>query len=128
MAQEDLFTFCTIDYTPDFTAFAAQAAERIAFVREHPTLKDETGRDDYLFMTSIPWVTFTSFSHPGHLGPATSIPMIAWGKLSPAGRRRKMPLCIKVHHAVVDGIHLGRYFEGLQALFDEPILIFGADR
>ena len=123
MGQDDLFTFCSIEYTPEFTAFAARAAERIAYVRKNPTLRDEPGRDDYLFMTSIPWVSFTAFTHPGHLHPAKSIPMFAWGKLFAEGDHRKMPLCVQVHHAVVDGVHVGRFYEQLQEFLQQPELI-----
>ena len=125
MAQDDLFTFCTIEYSSDFPEFAARATERIAYVREHPTLKDEPGRDDYLFMTSIPWVSFTAFTHPGHLHPAKSIPMFAWGKLITEGDHQKMPLCVQVHHALVDGVHVGRFYEQLQEFLQQPELILG---
>jgi len=64
LADEDLFTFCTFDYLEDFSDFAARAAERIAYVQEHPTLEDEPVQDDLLFMTAIPWVSFTSVMHP----------------------------------------------------------------
>jgi chloramphenicol O-acetyltransferase type A len=127
MADGDAFTFCALDYGPDFPGFATQAAERIAYSRQHPSLKDEPGRDDFLFMTSIPWVSFTAFSHPGHMGAATSIPMMAWGKLFSDGGRQMMPLCIKVHHAVVDGVHVGRFYEKLQAILDQPAWMAGSD-
>ena len=35
LVDEDLFSFCTVDYVEDFLEFAASAAERIAFVKEH---------------------------------------------------------------------------------------------
>ena len=92
LSEEDLFSFCQIDYTEDFPAFAPPAARRIAYVKEHPTLKDEPGRDDLLFMSAIPWVSFTSFSHPGHLHPVNSIPRFAWGKYFEEGGGLKMPL------------------------------------
>jgi chloramphenicol O-acetyltransferase type A len=45
LTNEDLFSFCTIDYTEDFFLFAARAAEQIAYVQEHPTVKDDPGQD-----------------------------------------------------------------------------------
>jgi chloramphenicol O-acetyltransferase type A len=32
---------------------------------------------------------------------------------------------IEVHHALVDGVHVGRFAERLQALLDEPDRLLG---
>jgi len=64
LTDNDLFTFCHLEYEEDFASFAAGAAERIAYTKEKPTLKDNPERDDQLYMTAIPWVSFTSFMHP----------------------------------------------------------------
>jgi chloramphenicol O-acetyltransferase type A len=125
LAEGDLFSFCTIPYTPDFPGFAVRAAERIAHVRSHPILEDEPGQDDLLFMTSIPWVSFTSFMHPIHLHPIDSVPRLAWGKYFEEGERVKMPLSVQVHHALMDGLHVGRYYERVQDYLSQPQKLFG---
>lgn len=125
LAHDDLFTFCMIEYTEDFHDFAARAAERIAYVREHPTLKDDPGRDDLLFMTALPWVSFTAFAPPGHLHPAHSIPQFAWGKVFDEGKFAKIPINVQVHHALVDGVHVGRFYEKLEDYFHRPERILG---
>ena len=125
LGEDESFRFCTVEYNPDFPDFAGRSAERIAYVRQHLTLKDDPGRDDFLFMTAIPWVSFTSFTHPGHLNPADSIPLFAWGKRFEEDARIQMPLEITVHHAVVDGLHVGRFYEQIQAIFLQPELVFG---
>ena len=108
------FTFCSIPYHSDFPTFAAEAAERIAFRKQHPTLKDEHGRDDELYMTAIPWLSFTSFVHPvpGHGGD--SVPRFAWGKFFFRAGRRWMPLNVQAHHGLMDGIHAGWFYEHVQ--------------
>ena len=120
LRKEDLFTFCTFDYTEDFSLFAARAAEQIAYVKEHPTLEDEPGKDDLLFMTSIPWVSFTSAVHPVHLHPVDSVPRIAWGKFFKDGEILKMPLGVQAHHALMDGIHVGRFYTEVQDYLRHP--------
>jgi chloramphenicol O-acetyltransferase type A len=125
MADHDLFTFCTFDYTEDFSVFAAKAAEEIACVKENPTLEDEPGRDDLLFMTAIPWVSFTSFMHPLPLHPADSVPRFAWGKFFEEGERVKMPLSVQGHHALMDGLHVGRFYAEVQEYFDSPDSVLG---
>ena len=125
MADEDLFTFSTFEYVEDFSDFAARAADRIAYVQEHPTLGDEPGRDDLLFMTAIPWVSFTSVMHPMHLDPADSVPRIAWGKFFEDGELLKMPLGVQGHHALMDGIHIGRFYAKVQDYLQQPGVVLG---
>ncbi len=125
LADEELFSYCTFEYTEDFSMFAAHAAQQIAHVKENPTLEDEPGQDDLLFMTTIPWVTFTSFMHalPSH--PADSTPRIAWGKFFEEGEALKMPLNVQVHHALMDGLHVGRFYARVQDYLSEPDLVLG---
>ncbi len=125
LVAEDLFSFCTLDYIEDFSEFAARAAEKIAYVQENPTLEDEPGRDDLLFMTAIPWVSFTSVMHAMNLDPADSVPRFAWGKFFEEGNTLKMPLSVHKHHALVDGIHVGRFYAQVQDYFRDPASILG---
>jgi len=125
LTNEDLFSFCTFDYIENFSEFAAGAAERIAYMQEHPTVEDEPGQDDLLFMTAIPWVSFTSFMHPLHLHPADSVPRFAWGKFFEDGELLKMPLSVQGHHALMDGIHMGRFYAEVQDYLHHPGSVLG---
>ena len=89
-------------------------------VRSLVNLKDEPGRDDLLFVTSIPWVSFTNITHPISMHPVDSIPRISWGKYFEENGKTKLPLSVQAHHALVDGIHTGRYFELIQDMLDNP--------
>ena len=120
LVDEDLFSFCTIEYAEDFSVFAARAAEQIAYVQEHPTLEDEPGQDNLFYMTAIPWVSFTSFMHPLDLSPADSVPRFAWGKFFQDGEFLKMPLSVQAHHALMDGIHMGRFYAEVQDYLHHP--------
>jgi len=120
LAQGELFSFCTFEYVASFPLFATAAAETIAMRQEQPTLKDEPGRDDLLFLTAIPWVSFTSIMHPLHLHPVDSVPRISWGKFFQEGDTYKMPLSVQGHHALVDGVHGGRYYEAIQGYLNRP--------
>lgn len=122
---EDLFTFCFFDYVEDFPGFAASTAEKIAYVQEHPKLEDPPGEDALLYMTAIPWVSFTSFLHPLNLRPPDSIPRFAWGKFFEDGDRLKMPLGVQGHHALMDGIHVGEFYAEVQDYLDHPGVVLG---
>jgi chloramphenicol O-acetyltransferase type A len=125
LTNEDLFSFCTFEYAEDFSLFAARAAEQIAHVQEHPTVEDEPGQDDLLYMTAIPWVSFTSIMHPIDLNPADSVPRFAWGKFFEDGGALKMPLNVQVHHALMDGVHVGKFYAEVQNYLQQPEGVLG---
>jgi chloramphenicol O-acetyltransferase type A len=120
LLDNGLFGFCAIPYSDDFNEFLRKASTLIADAREHPTLTDEQDRDDLLFMTAIPWVSFTSFSHPMQLHPADSIPRFAWGKFFPEGRALKIPLSVQGHHALMDGLHMAKFYETVERYLADP--------
>ncbi len=125
LANEDLFSFCALDYVEEFSLFAARAAERMAYAKEHPTLKDEPGQDDLLFLSAMPWVSFTSVMHPSHFHPADSVPRLVWGKFFEDGALLKMPLNVQGHHALMDGIHIGRFYAEAQDYLCHPDSVLG---
>lgn len=125
LVENDLFSFCTIDYSPDFGEFSSRAQRVMASVKAHPTLQNPPGRDDLLFMTAIPWVSFTSFTHPMKQHPADCIPRFAWGKYFEDGKRIKMPLSVQGHHALMDGIHIAKYYGLMQEYLDHPEDVLG---
>ena len=123
LLEGDLFSFCMIEYTEKFSVFNARAAESMAYVRKHPTLADKPGQDDLLFMTPIPWVSFTSIMHPLPSRPADSVPRLAWGKRLEDGTRLKMPLGVQGHHALMDGVHMGKFYAEVQDYLRNPVSI-----
>jgi chloramphenicol O-acetyltransferase type A len=120
LTKDELFTFCTVEYQADFKKFARITEEEISRVKSTPSLEEKFLDDNMLFMTSIPWVSFTSFMHPIRLNPADSVPRFAWGKYFKEGEKIKMPLSVQGHHAVMDGIHAARFYDQIQTLLDHP--------
>lgn len=125
LSKDDLFAFCTVEYQPDFNEFIRIAEEEILKVKTQPSLEEKFTDDRMLFMTSIPWVSFTSFMHPLKLNPADSVPRFAWGKYREENQKTVMPLSVQGHHAVMDGLHAGKFYQEFQRLLDSPELIVG---
>ncbi len=80
--------------------------------------KDVEGREDLIYITCIPWVSFTNLSHTVSLNKDDSIPRFAWGKYFEENGRILMPFSVQAHHSFVDGIHMGRYYDILQKYLD----------
>ncbi|MEW5827006.1 MAG: chloramphenicol acetyltransferase [Candidatus Bipolaricaulota bacterium] len=110
LGEGDVFRFATLRFDPDVRQFAADAAHRIERAKQSPRLWSEEDRDDLLYMTAMPWVAFTGLVHPVPLDPPDSVPRIAWGRRREANGRVLLPLNVQAHHALVDGIDVGRFF------------------
>jgi chloramphenicol O-acetyltransferase type A len=125
LLDNDLFSFCTVEFEQSYKNFHDEAKRRIDETRNNPTLEDEPGQDNLLFMTSIPWIHFTSMMHPIHMHPVDSIPRIAWGRIQESSDQLLMPLSVQVHHALMDGLHVGKFAERAQHLLDHPGELIG---
>ena len=110
----DVFSFCYVDYQANAEAFIQDALQQMKRMHVEPSLEDEDERDDYLFLSVIPWIHFTSIQHAMSFHPHDSVPRMVWGKYQKEGNTVWMPLSVQVHHAVVDGRHVGLYFDRMQ--------------
>lgn len=120
LTEDNLFGFCETKYTGEIKDFFKYTEEAIAKTKSVPSLDDEAGRDDYLFVSTLPWVRFTSISHPIHMHPADSIPRITWGKFTEENDQVIIPLSVQIHHGLADGYHVGRFFSLFQEWADQP--------
>lgn len=117
--EDDLFRFITMDRKEDLFEFVKEAKsisdEQKVFLDYDAIL----GRDDFVFLTCLPWVSFTHISHTITLNRNDSVPRISWGKYFEQNGKIWLPFSVQVHHAFVDGVHVGRYFEKLQTYLNE---------
>ena len=120
MTEAKVFTFTDVYFDFDAEAFFQACEEKENEVKSEATLEDNPHRDDYLFITSIPWVHFTSFVHPIRIEGGDSVPRISWGKYVWHGEKLLLPLSVQAHHALVDGLHTGQYFEKMDVYAAEP--------
>lgn len=116
----DVFSFCYVDYVPEYATFIESVKKAQSNMRSTPSLEDEPGRDDYLFMSAIPWVHFTGFAHAMHIPSGDSVPRFVWGRIDDLHGDTLMPLGVQAHHAVVDGRHMGMFFERFAEFCNAP--------
>jgi chloramphenicol O-acetyltransferase type A len=121
LLADETFTFVYFDYTEDFQLFHARAKASIEIAKTGAARLDErAAQDDLIYHSVIPWVTFTSISHARKGGGLESVPKIAFGKYREDGDRIRIPVSVEVHHALMDGLHVCRYFEKLESYFSNP--------
>lgn len=115
---EDLFKIVTMDMGDDLIAFAKEAAERVESQTDFLQTQAEQ-RDDLIYITCIPWVSFTQITHPTALSRDDSIPRISWGKYFQQDGKVLLPFSVQANHSLMDGSHAGRYAEKLQCYMDQ---------
>lgn len=121
LRDDESIAFAYLDWDPDFARFAAAAAPVVAAVRRGDRAFDP-GLDAsaHLHFTTLPWLDFTSFSHARNWGREDSIPKFAFGRLQRDGDRTTMAFSVEVHHALMDGLHVGRLVQTLEAWLRDP--------
>ena len=112
----DVFSFCTVNYNANPSIFLKDAKSISESMKTNPRLEDEEGKDDYLFLSAFPWVSFTSMQHAMHYHPSDSVPRISWGKFFDNNGKLVMPISVQVHHALVDGKHVGKFYKNLEIM------------
>jgi chloramphenicol O-acetyltransferase type A len=113
LRPDGTFGFAYFDYLPDFEAFSLAAEEVLRGART-ASLDPRDDRDDLVHYSVIPWISFTSFSHARRRNPEDSTPKIVFGRYHGEPENERMPVSIEVHHALMDGLHVGRFFERFQ--------------
>ena len=68
----------------------------------------------------ITWISFTSFAHARKPRKEDSVPKIVFGKYTEQNDLIKMPVSVEVHHSLMDGIHVGKFFEFFQVYLHSP--------
>ena len=121
LLADESFTFVYFDFEDDFLAFHGRATTLIEEARrDPPSLDAREDRDDLIYHSVIPWVSFTSISHARHSKKQSGIPKVTFGRYRGVGGRALMPVSVEAHHALMDGLHIGRFFERLESYFADP--------
>jgi chloramphenicol O-acetyltransferase type A len=114
LRADGTFGFAYFDFHPDLEAFAGPADAALRAARNTGPLDAADDRDDLMHYSVIPWVAFTSFSHARRHDADNAIPKIVFGRRHGEPGAERMPVSVEVHHALMDGIHVGRFFERFQ--------------
>jgi chloramphenicol O-acetyltransferase type A len=99
----------------DFLEGANREVERVRGAND----LTRTTASNIIRYSALPWIDFTALSHARMFSVPDSCPRISFGKMTETAGRRSMPVSIHVHHALVDGLHVGQYIDCFQELMNE---------
>ncbi len=116
--SDHTFGFGTIEFDDDIGVFVARGRKEMERVEQTPGLARDpnTLRQDVIHCSPLPWIPFTGLSHARAFYRKDSVPKISFGKYEWKGSELWMPMAVHVHHALVDGYHVGLFYEKLQEL------------
>ena len=116
---DETFGNCLTDGQLSFEEFLEDAKARQEETKHHHgfvgTQEDET---PLLFFSCVPWVAFTQVIQPAPI-PADCNPRIVYGKFIKEGDRILMPVGIQANHALVDGRHIGKFYQAFEEISRE---------
>jgi chloramphenicol O-acetyltransferase type A len=118
---DDLFSMITVDFCDDIFEFDLEVKKEVEHTTSYFDLHKLAGRDDFVFISPLPWFSFTGVDHTMSLKKDDAIPRISWGKYFENNGRVFLPFNIQVNHIFVDGIHVGYFFEELNREIQEII-------
>ena len=120
LLPNESFNFTYFDYHEDFEKFITKAQRAVNEVQKGDQPFSPRPDDNAIHFTTLPWVSFTSFAHARNWGREDSVPKIAFGKFFKENGRIQLPISVEVHHALMDGLHVGRFLTRLEEMLKEP--------
>lgn len=116
--DDETFSFCYFELKDDIFEFDRAGKAAREKYKALKTFDVEADRIDLIYYSAIPWVTFTSFKHASRRDNRQTVPRMVFGKMAENGATRQMPFSVEAHHALVDGIHVGKLFSLFQTKLD----------
>ncbi|MCW8091502.1 chloramphenicol acetyltransferase [Alteromonas sp. ASW11-130] len=112
------FGFSNIEFQKSFDQFEKDAQVAIEQVRNSHDLNPSGASDNVIHFSALPWIKFTSVSHARNFSLPDSCPKISIGRVTDIDGKKIMPFSVHVHHALMDGYHVGLFIDEFQQLMD----------
>lgn len=115
--NDGTYCYCDLDCNFPFEKYITYATEKQERAKQNKSI-DEEDTTDKIFISTIPWVSYTALINPTPY-PADSNPRITWGRYFLQNDKVLLPLSVLCHHALVDGLHIARFYDLLNEEIDK---------
>ena len=112
--DDETFSFCYLEMQPSLVGFVENGRAKMAEQLRTRHLEPGDNEHDKLHYSIMPWVSFTAVKHARRFGREESVPKLVFGKIFEDNGRRKMPVSVEANHALMDGLHVGKFFQFFQ--------------
>lgn len=113
--EDGTFGFGFFEYDENLDLFTENAEKEISRVKNRTGLSfsENTGRDDVIRYSSLPWFAFSEMKHAGSIKTRDSVPRISTGKLIQKEDKFLLPISISAHHGLMDGRNVAELLQKL---------------
>jgi chloramphenicol O-acetyltransferase type A len=110
--EDETYSYCTLDGTLPFDEFLRIGKADLEDAKEQGTMEEDADVLELFFISCVPWFSYTGTIEP-HENPSGSNVSFIWGKYETENGKTKIPFTAMANHALVDGFHLGKFFQEL---------------
>lgn len=111
---EEIFVSVECDDYPTMEEFARKNRQKASVPVPESGLNHLRGTDDIINFSCIPWISYTHFIRTIRKNGEDCNPKISFGKFIRENGRILMPFSSQTHHGLMDGYHVGKYFNRLE--------------
>ena len=119
LRDDKTFGFSEIEYNENLNTFIENYNTEATRVKNTSGLFTRDYNENIVHFSALPWINFTSISHSRSFTFPDSCPKFSFGKMTTDNDKKFMSLSVHVHHGLVDGYHLGLFFEEFERLMNE---------
>lgn len=114
--EDESFGFAYYSNEEDIYTFNNEAQREIEKLKANRAFNPSDDRDDLIYFSSLPWISFTGLKHAQDPKVNGSIPKISFGKYYTVNDKVLIPTNVEVNHAIMDGLHLGKFFQKFEEI------------
>ena len=115
------YCYCTLHHHLPLNEYIEYAENVRKLSREKGSIEEEDAVESMYFISSLPWLHYTSLIQPV-AGGEDSNPRITWGKFqNDHNGKVQMPVTVLAHHGLVDGIHIAQFYQNLEKYIRETV-------
>jgi chloramphenicol O-acetyltransferase type A len=111
--EQEQYVFCHTEFIDDFYKYTERVKDSIKIAMKGSNLEDEENRDDLVFVSSLPWISYSAITHPIDTEHPDSFPRIVFGKYYQDNQSYKLPFSVSAHHGLCDGLHVAKLIAGI---------------
>ncbi len=112
LLEDGTYCYCTLHHHMSGEEFFEYAEKQRLAARDAASLEEDGDPTGMYFITSLPWLHYTSLIQPTG---DDSNPRISWGKFEADFKGTLMlPVTLLVHHGLADGSHAAAFYRQLE--------------
>lgn len=111
---DNTFGFSFIKFSENFEVFKSSFENEKKRIVNSTDLFPPIYSINCIHCSALPWINFTAHKEPNSGNKNDSVPQLSFGKIIQENGKILMPIAVNVNHALMDGYHVGQFFDKFQ--------------